>query len=112
MKASVDPPFILRSQDRPVCILIGDDDLRMAGLILRGLGLAADVAPNGEEALISAGAHEHDAIVLGRNGSWHRRVRDLSAVATSRCVDAGPHVDRAIPLRIQEEGLADLRAMH
>src|SRR6188472_261660 len=39
----------------------------MAGLILRGLGkegLAADVAANGEDALISAGAHEYDAIVL------------------------------------------------
>ena len=59
MTAGVDQPFILRSQDRPVCVLIGDDDLRMACLILRGLGkegLAADVAPNGEEALISAGA--------------------------------------------------------
>jgi two-component system OmpR family response regulator len=39
----------------------------MAGLIQRGLGkegLAADVVPNGEEALITAGAHEYDAIVL------------------------------------------------
>ena len=48
-------------------VLIVEDDLRMAGLILRGLGkegLAADVAPSGEEALISAGAHDYDAIVL------------------------------------------------
>src|SRR3989475_2418386 len=39
----------------------------MAGLIRRGLvkeGLAADVAPNGEEALVAAGAHDYDAIVL------------------------------------------------
>ena len=39
----------------------------MASLIRRGLiaeGLAADVAPSGEEALISAGAHAYDAIVL------------------------------------------------
>ena len=39
----------------------------MAGLIRRGLvkeGLAADVAANGEEALVHAGAHEYDAIVL------------------------------------------------
>jgi two-component system, OmpR family, response regulator len=50
-----------------VRVLIVEDDLRMAGLILRGLGkegLAADVAANGEDALISAGAHEYDAIVL------------------------------------------------
>ena len=48
-------------------VLIVEDELRMAGLIRRGLvaeGLAADVAPSGEEALISAGAHAYDAIVL------------------------------------------------
>ena len=48
-------------------VLIVEDELRMAGLIRRGLvaeGLAADVAPSGEEALISAGAHDYDAIVL------------------------------------------------
>jgi two-component system, OmpR family, response regulator len=50
-----------------VRVLIVEDDLRMVGLIQRGLvkeGLAADVAPNGEEALVFAGAHEYDAIVL------------------------------------------------
>src|SRR5256885_14730437 len=48
-------------------VLIVEDELRMAGLIRRGLvkeGLAADVAPNGEEALVAAGAHPYDAIVL------------------------------------------------
>ena len=48
-------------------VLIVEDELRMAGLIRRGLvkeGLAADVAPNGEEALVAAGAHVYDAIVL------------------------------------------------
>ena len=48
-------------------VLIVEDELRMASLIRRGLvgeGVAADVAPNGEEALISAGAHPYDAIVL------------------------------------------------
>jgi two-component system OmpR family response regulator len=47
--------------------LIVEDELRMAGLIRRGLvrdGIAADVVPNGEEALVYAGAHEYDAIVL------------------------------------------------
>jgi two-component system OmpR family response regulator len=48
-------------------VLIVEDDLRMAGLIRRGLckeGLAADVASNGEEALVAAGARAFDAILL------------------------------------------------
>jgi two-component system OmpR family response regulator len=50
-----------------VRVLIVEDELRMASLVRRGLqkeGLAADVAPDGEEALVLAGAHEYDAIVL------------------------------------------------
>jgi len=48
-------------------ILIVEDELRMASLIRRGLlaeGVAADVAPNGEEALWMAEAHDYDSIVL------------------------------------------------
>ena len=48
-------------------VLIVEDDLRMASLVRRGLaneGLAADVAPNGEDALWMAQAHDYDAIVL------------------------------------------------
>ena len=48
-------------------VLIVEDDLRMASLIRRGLvteGLAADVAPAGEDALWMAEAHDYDAIVL------------------------------------------------
>ena len=48
-------------------VLIVEDELRMASLIRRGLvaeGLSADVAPTGEDALISAGAVDYDAIVL------------------------------------------------
>jgi two-component system OmpR family response regulator len=48
-------------------VLIVEDELRMAGLIRRGLvgeGLAADVAENGEDALWMAAASEYDAIVL------------------------------------------------
>jgi two-component system OmpR family response regulator len=50
-----------------VRVLIVEDDLRMASLIRRGLvkeGLAADVAPNGEEALLTSQVHPYDAIVL------------------------------------------------
>ena len=48
-------------------VLIVEDELRMAGLIRRGLtkeGLAADIAGTGEDALWMAEAHEYDAIVL------------------------------------------------
>jgi two-component system OmpR family response regulator len=68
-----------------VRVLIVEDDLRMASLIRRGLvkeGLAVDVAPSGEEALVSARAHAYDAIVLdvmlpGLNGfETCRRLRE------------------------------------
>jgi two-component system OmpR family response regulator len=48
-------------------ILIVEDELKMAGLIRRGLrkeAMAADVAVNGEDALWMAEATEYDAIVL------------------------------------------------
>jgi two-component system OmpR family response regulator len=50
-----------------VRVLIVEDELRMAGLIRRGLlteGLAADVAARGEDALWMAEASDYDAIVL------------------------------------------------
>jgi two-component system OmpR family response regulator len=59
--------FILCAEDERVRVLIVEDDLRMASLVRRGLvgeGLAADVAPNGEDALWMAQAHPYDAIVL------------------------------------------------
>jgi two-component system OmpR family response regulator len=48
-------------------VLVVEDDVKMAGLIRRGMreeGLAADVAVRGEDALWMAGANEYDAIVL------------------------------------------------
>ncbi len=48
-------------------VLIVEDEVKMAGLISRGLrehGLAADVATKGEDALWMAAATEYDAIVL------------------------------------------------
>jgi two-component system OmpR family response regulator len=50
-----------------VRVLIVEDEVRMAGLIRRGLtteGLAVDVAASGEDALWMAEAHDYDAIVL------------------------------------------------
>lgn len=48
-------------------VLIVEDDIKMAGLLRRGLreeGAAADVASTGEDALWMAGATEYDAVVL------------------------------------------------
>jgi two-component system OmpR family response regulator len=48
-------------------VLIVEDEIKLAGLIRRGLreeGVAADVAAKGEDALWMAGATEYDAIVL------------------------------------------------
>ncbi len=48
-------------------VLIVEDEVKMAGLIRRGMreeGLAADVATRGEDALWMAGSTEYDAIVL------------------------------------------------
>jgi two-component system OmpR family response regulator len=48
-------------------ILIVEDEVKLAGLIRRGLredGMAADVAVKGEDAVWMAGATEYDAIVL------------------------------------------------
>jgi len=48
-------------------VLVVEDEVKMAGLIFRGLreeGLAADVATKGEDALWMAAATDYDAIVL------------------------------------------------
>jgi two-component system, OmpR family, response regulator len=61
------PAFIFDRENPSMRVLIVEDELRMAGLIRRGLvheGLAADVAGNGEDAVWMAQAHEYDAIVL------------------------------------------------
>jgi two-component system OmpR family response regulator len=50
-----------------VRLLVAEDELKMASLLRRGLteeGYAVDVAPDGLEALVRAGATEYDAIVL------------------------------------------------
>ncbi len=66
-------------------VLIVEDDLKMAGLVRRGLmdeGHAADVTPRGEDAVWMAQAHPYDAVVLdimlpGLNGlDTCRRLRE------------------------------------
>ncbi|MBA2642419.1 MAG: response regulator transcription factor [Actinobacteria bacterium] len=66
-------------------VLVVEDDVKMAGLLRRGLseeGLSADVARTGDDALWMAAATEYDAIVLdvmlpGTNGfAVCRRLRE------------------------------------
>jgi two-component system OmpR family response regulator len=48
-------------------VLVVEDEIKMAGLLRRGLveeGLAVDLAGSGEDALVRAGATQYDAIVL------------------------------------------------
>jgi two-component system, OmpR family, response regulator len=48
-------------------VLVVEDEVKMAGLIRRGLceqGLTVDVAPSGEDALVMAGSSAYDAVVL------------------------------------------------
>src|SRR3954449_2934400 len=48
-------------------VLVVEDEIKMAGLLRRGLveeGLAVDLADSGEDALIRASATDYDAIVL------------------------------------------------
>jgi two-component system, OmpR family, response regulator len=66
-------------------VLVVEDEVKMAGLLRRGLGeegYAVDVAPTGEDALARARATEYDAVVLdlmlpGMNGlETCRRLRE------------------------------------
>src|SRR5437879_4717792 len=59
--------LIEKRKDSPMRVLVVEDELKMAGLIRRGLleaGLVADVTDTGEDALWLAEAHSYDAIVL------------------------------------------------
>ena len=67
-------------------VLVVEDEVKMAGLLRRGLsedGLAVDVAGSGEDAVVRARATDYDAIVLdvmlpGMSGfETCRRLRDL-----------------------------------
>ena len=57
----------MRSKLNAMRVLIVEDQVKMANLLrraLRGAGVAADVAINGEDALWMAGATSYDALVL------------------------------------------------
>jgi two-component system OmpR family response regulator len=83
-------------------VLIVEDELRMAGLLRRGLvteGLSADVVGSGEDALWMAQAHDYDAIVLdvmlpGINGfETCRRLRAVGVWAPVLMLTARNSVD-------------------
>jgi two-component system OmpR family response regulator len=83
-------------------VLIVEDELRMAGLLRRGLvteGLSADVVGSGEDALWMAQAHDYDAIVLdvmlpGINGfETCRRLRAAGVWAPVLMLTARNSVD-------------------
>ena len=83
-------------------ILVVEDELKMAGLVRRGLteeGHAADVAASGEDALWMAEAHEYDAIVLdvvlpGLSGfETCRRLREAGVWAPVLMLTARDGVD-------------------
>jgi len=59
--------LILQSDNQAVRVLVVEDDVKMAGLLRRGLaeeGLAVDVARTGDDATWMAAATEYEAIVL------------------------------------------------
>src|SRR3954462_9682393 len=70
MRASGRPLIFLscvHNENRAMRVLMVEDDVKMAGLVRRGLeedGHAADMAPSGEDAVWMAQAHPYDAIVL------------------------------------------------
>ena len=85
-----------------VRVLVVEDDLKMAGLLRRGLdeeGLSADVARTGDDALWMATATEYDAIVLdvmlpGTNGfAVCRRLREAGTWTPVLLLTARDSVD-------------------
>jgi two-component system OmpR family response regulator len=83
-------------------VLVVEDDVKMAGLLRRGLveeGLAADVARTGDDAVWMARATEYDAVVLdvmlpGTNGfDVCRRLRELGAWTPVLMLTARDSVD-------------------
>jgi two-component system OmpR family response regulator len=85
-----------------VRVLVVEDDVKMAGLLRRGLveeGLAADVARTGDDAVWMARATEYDAVVLdvmlpGTNGfDVCRRLRELGTWTPVLMLTARESVD-------------------
>src|SRR6187551_3553695 len=70
MRACEGPLIFLscaHNENRVMRVLMVEDDVKMAGLVRRGLeedGHAADMASRGEDAVWMAEAHPYDAIVL------------------------------------------------
>jgi two-component system OmpR family response regulator len=67
VSSSCHAEFTVEADDQRMRVLVVEDELRMAGLIRRGLageGIAADVTPKGADALWLAQAHPYDVLVL------------------------------------------------
>src|SRR5216117_4075896 len=73
---------------RAMRVLMVEDDVKMAGLVRRGMaedGHAADVASTGEDAVWMAQAHPYDAIVLDVMLPGSRASRPASGCAMRAC---------------------------
>ena len=90
-------------------VLIVEDEVKMAGLIRRGLqeeGMAADVAKQGEDALWMAGSTDYDAVVLdvmlpGASGfEVLRTIRSQSQIPVLMLTARGEDVDRIVGLEV------------
>ena len=73
----------------PMRVLIAEDELRLADAIARGLrrqGIAVDLAPDGEQALVKARVVRYDVLVLDRDlpGSTATTCAARSAVSDRR----------------------------
>jgi len=107
------------NENRPMRVLMVEDDVKMAGLVRRGLvedGHAADLAGTGEDALWMARAHPYDAIVLdvmlpGLSGfETCKRLRDAgvwSPVLMLTAVSVVAAV-RLVPQPLQNRALSGL----
>ena len=94
--------LICASDNAPMRVLVVEDDVKMAGLLRRGLGeegLSADVAGTGDDALWMAASTEYDAIVLdvmlpGANGfDVCRRLRESGVWSPVLMLTARDSVD-------------------
>ena len=82
---------------RSVRVLIAEDELRLADAIARGLrrqGMAVDLAPDGEQALVKARVVRYDVLVLDRDLPGRARRRRVPHGARRAPGDRDPDAHR------------------